>query len=456
MRLDDLKAAFQIFSAGPARARFVNVGHLLSGNMVTLVLSLGTVALTARTLGPSDYGVLALIISSALAMEMLVSFQTWQPLIRFGAGLEETGRDDDFAALCKFGILLDFSAAAASWVIAMVLMLAAGWFYQWSTATYELILVYSTTLLFRVSGSPIGILRLKGRFRTVAYLQSVSMAVRLCLCLFAFLDGAGMLTFVLIWASTQILGSMLLFAAALRELARGGLRRVVHARVARISDRFPGIWAFTWSTNFSLTLWSSAQQLDTLLVGALADPASAGLYHIAKRVGKTSFQAGAQLQAVVYPEVARLWNRRQLREFRAVVLQSEVMLATFGLAAWGVIALTAEPVIRAFVGHAFAGAAPLLVIQMLAVTLTLIASIKRAALMSMGQARQLFLAVLVVVPIFHLSAIILIPRIGPMGANLAHLIMGTVWIITLNVMFRRAFQHPAPRIWPASQPSNIE
>ncbi|RJF93888.1 lipopolysaccharide biosynthesis protein [Sphingomonas cavernae] len=440
MRLTDVRGVFQIFAAGPARQRFVNVGHLLSGNMVTLVLSFGAVALTARTLGPTQYGMLALIISFAQAMEMLVSFQTWQPVIRFGAGLEEAGRDDDFAALCKFGFLLDFSAAAASWIVALALMLAAGQFYGWSGEIYTLILIYSATLLFKVNGAPVGILRLTGRFRSVAYLQAVSMAVRLSLCVVAFLQGAGMLTFVLIWASTQILGSLLLIATSLRELARRGLKRVFHARVAGITERFPGIWGFTWSTNFSLTLWSSAQQLDTLLVGALADPAGAGLYHIAKRISKTFLQAGAQLQAVVYPEIARLWNTDKLGEFRRVVLQSEFMLAAFGLAAWAFIALFAGPLIRAFVGPEFAAAAPLLIVQMFAVTLALTSSIKRAALMSMGQARQLFVAVLVVVPIFHASAILLIPRMGPMGANLAHLIMATLWIIVLHVMFRRAFQ----------------
>lgn len=455
MRLTDAIGAFKILAAGPTRARFVNVGHLLSGNVFTLFLGLGVVALSARALGPSQYGMLALIISFAQAMELLISFQSWQPVIRFGAGLEEAGRDDDFAALCKFGYLLDFSAACASWILAIALIFAAGQFYGWSREIQALILIYSTTLLFKVNGAPIGILRLAGRFRTVAYLQVLSMAIRLALCIVAFVQGAGMLTFVLIWTGTQILGSALLVVASLRELARRGLGRVMRARVSGITERFPGIWGFTWSTNFSLTLWSSTQQLDTLLVGAFADPAGAGLYYIAKRVGKGALQAGAQLQAVVYPEIARLWNKHKRAEFRRVVFQSEMFLAALGIAGWLVVALFAEQLLRIFVGSQFLAAAPMLVVQMVAVILTLVASIKRAALMSMGQARQLIVAVLIVVPIFHVTAIGLIPLIGPQGANVAQVVMGTIWIVALNILFRRAVrgndaeEAPSPRHKPA-------
>src|SRR3546814_8834235 len=85
------------------------------------------------------------------------------------------------------------------------------------------------------------------------------------------------------------------------------------------------------SSDLSLTLRSSAQQLDTLLVGALADPASAGFYHIAKQVGRMAQQIGVHVQAVLYPDVARLWAAGAIQEFRRAILQVEVMLAAFGI-----------------------------------------------------------------------------------------------------------------------------
>src|SRR3546814_10472808 len=109
------------------------------------------------------------------------------------------------------------------------------------------------------------------------------------------------------------------------------------------------------SSDLSLTLRSSAQQLDTLLVGALADPASAGFYHIAKQVGRMAQQIGVHVQAVLYPDVARLWAAGAIQEFRRAILQVEVMLAAFGIAVVLLLLAAAMPILLYTAGPAFLG-----------------------------------------------------------------------------------------------------
>lgn len=424
--------------AGEAfRRRYANVGHLLSGNAATMAFSLLTVALTARALGPGSYGMLALVISSAQAIDSFVNFQTWQPLIRYGAELDDDRHRPELMALFKYGLLLDLGAACVGWLIAAVAIVIAGMVYSWQQSTYEMAFLYSLVLLFRINGTPVAILRLAGKFRSTAYLQVCSMAVRLLLCIWAFSVGAGIMAFVAIWMTTQILGQLLLAVAAWRELKRRGLHKLHRASLDGITSRFPGIWGFTWSANLSLTIWSSAQQLDVLLVGAFTDPASAGLYHIAKRIGRAVQQAGAQVQAVAYPEIARLWKTRALTAFRAVVMQTEILLVSVGVALFTFMFFAAEPIIRLVAGKAFVGAAHLLIVQMIAVTLVLSGSIARVALLSMGRERQIFALVMISISIFFATAFALIPRIGPMGANLAHVALGTVWLIGLAILLKR-------------------
>ena len=82
-----------------------------------------------------------------------------------------------------------------------------------------------------------------------------------------------------------------------------------------------------------MTIRASAIEFDTLIVGAFGDPAAAGLYHIAKRLARLVQQCGVQVQAVLYPDVARLWAARAIGEFRRTVVQMELLLAAFGIAA---------------------------------------------------------------------------------------------------------------------------
>lgn len=423
------------------RGRVTHIGHLVSGNSVTLVLGLVSVALTTRTLGPEGYGILAMVIAYAQAIERFVSFQSWQPLIRYGAELTDDASRRDKMALFKFGFVLDVAAAATGWLIAVVLALVGSSLFSWTNETLRIVLLYCSVLLFAIKGTPAAVLRLAGSFRSLAYGQIISVSARLILCTIAFFLNAGILGFILVWTTTQVLGSLVLMSLAFRELRREGLQGFLTAPLRGISARFRGLWRFTWSANLSLTVWSSAQQFDTLLVGALVDPASAGFFHLSKRVGRVAEQIGMQVQAVIYPEIAGLWAKGAHPAFQRVVVQVLGFLWGFGVLAFAFLLLTAETLLSWWAGPKFVPAAPLLQVQMIAVTLFMCGSVMRTALLSMGRDILIFVFVLAATAPFYVVALLLVPRIGAIGANIAHIVLGIIWVVGLGVQMRKSIRY---------------
>ncbi len=421
------------------RLRLMNIGHLLAGNFGNLVVNLGAVAIAARALGPTQYGVLALVTVFVQAIERFASFQTWQPMIRYGAELDKPGRRADMKALVKFLFLLDAGAATAAWLVAVLLALFGTALFDWTRETLEIALIYATALLTAINGSPVGVLRLAGRFRAAAYMRLVSMVVRLVLCVIALFQGWELKAFVIIWAGTTILGNGLLIGAAALELKRKSLLGFLREPIGKASARFDNIWRFSVLANISVTIRSTAQQFDTLLVGVFADPAMAGFYHIAKRVAKVAEQAGSQVQSVVFPEIAKHWAEGNRAEFKRIVVQTEWLLAGVGAAGFLAMLLAAEPLVTVFAGEDFAPAAPLLTVQMIAVALVLNGSTSRVALLSMGREIPILYASIASTVAFYVSAAILLPQMGAMGANLAHIILGIIWVAGLWWSFRRAY-----------------
>src|SRR3546814_19525882 len=114
--------------------------------------------------------------------------------------------------------------------------------------------------------------------------------------------------------ATQILGSLTFLGFGIRALRANGIRGVLAAPIKSVTQRFHGLWSFAWQSNLSLTLRSRAQQLATLLVGMLADPASAAFYHITKQVGRMAQQIGVRVEAVLYPNRTRLWEAGAIQE----------------------------------------------------------------------------------------------------------------------------------------------
>jgi O-antigen/teichoic acid export membrane protein len=417
------------------------------------VIGLAAFALTARALGPTGYGVLALLHAYTRAIERFVSFQSWQPMIKYGAELQEQGRKEDLKSLLKLGFLLDLAAAAVAWVLALAgAALAASWF-GWNDGTLTLLILYCTVLLFSPTGTSTAVLRLSGRFRAMAFGGVGNATLRLALCAVGVALGGEILFFALVWMGVQAVGSLTLLVLALRELHRMRLLRgLLHAPVRDASRRFPGLWGFAWSANLSLTIRASANEFDTLIVGALAGSAGAGLYHIAKRVGRLAQQVGVQVQSVVYPDVARLWAAGALKDFKRAVLQVELLLAAFAAASFLFFAIAAEPFLHWTAGPAFRGAAPLLTVQMLAAGLALAGSAVRSALLAMGLQRQVLLTVLVAIGTFHATALTLVPWIGPMGANFAHVALSAVSFVGMTLAFRRGLAHARLGETPAAAP----
>src|SRR3546814_2966375 len=90
--------------------------------------------------------------------------------------------------------------------------------------------VYSVVILFHVSGMPTAVLRLFDRFKLFAWLQFVASLFKLVGVTVAFLSGAGLWAFLVVWALTDVLGKLLLLAVAWRELGRRGVLRVEASR----------------------------------------------------------------------------------------------------------------------------------------------------------------------------------------------------------------------------------
>lgn len=408
------------------RSRLRNIGHMLTGNFANALLALAAIALTARALGPASYGILAMAFAYARAIERLVTFQSWQPLIRYGASLDKPDRAEDLKSLLKFGLVLDIGGAAIACLIGLSLALLGAPLFGWSDEVQRTLLICCAILPFNLNGMPTAALRLHGRYRLAAWGAVVGTVVRLIGCAIALYAGGGLVAFAAIWAGSQAIGYLVFLWLGFRVLAERGLTGIARASLVGIPARFEGIWRFSWLSNLSLTLRSSANQLDVLIVGALAGPAAAGLYHIAKRAGRLAEQVSTHAQAVLFPDVARLWAGGDRAEMRRAIWQLEILLLAFGLVATLFLALTAAPILKLAAGQDFVGAAPLLVVQMLAVTFSMCGAGARSGLLAMGKEKLALKAVVVGTILFHVLAFLLIPRIGPMGANIAHIGLGLV------------------------------
>lgn len=420
-------------NAGGLRRRATNIGHLLSGNMLNAAVMLVSASIAARSLGPHAYGIMVLVISFCRTVERVVRFESWQPLIKYAA---QPGTADDknrLSQLYLYGLILDVGAATLAGAAAVLIALAVGPWFGLSLENTALIGIYSLTILFNISGMPTAALRFSGHFRTIAYSQLFSNILRVGLAIVCGWYGWGVMAFICVWTAAQIVGSLLFLFLGFRSLAIQQIPSPFTASVRSLRGSFPGFLSFAWSSNLSMTLRTISQEADSLLVGAFLGPAAAGYYYIARRLANVSQQVGGQIQAVIYPDVARMWAQGKVRQFRATTLQVQVVMGLFGLLMLAMGAVFGEWIIRLGPGSAYVDAYPLLLTQLVAVILIMHGAPSRSALLAMGQHRQVLLIAVGSLTLFLIVACTLIPLLGPIGANIAHIALGAYSAVMLDI-----------------------
>ncbi|PSJ36392.1 lipopolysaccharide biosynthesis protein [Allosphingosinicella deserti] len=419
------------------RQRLIAIGHLLSGNFGNAAIMLVSVAIAARALGPEIYGVMVLVLAYGRTVERVLRFESWQPLIRFAALEEGSGDRARLGRLYAFGLLLDVCTALIAALVAYLGAALLGPLFGLDEANIQLVAIYSVALCVNVTGVPTAALRMAGRFRLLAYSQLAANIVRIGLAMLCAQQDWGIAAFMIAWTGAQVCGSILFIGLGYSALRALGIPGPFSVRWSGLRSSFPGFLSFAWSTNLSMTMRTLTQEADALIVGALAGPAAASFYYLAKRIGKVAQQVGAQVQAVIYPDVARIWARGLREKFRATVLRTQAALAAVGIAGLLAAWVLGRWIIHLGPGASYDAAYPLLLTQLVAVVLTMHAAPSRSALLAMHRPGFVLAASTIGVVLFLGTCLLAIPVLGAIGANIAHIVLAAFMALVLDVAWLR-------------------
>lgn len=413
-----------------------NAGILLGGKALNGVLSLGATALAARTLGVELFGVLVLVHAYVQSIGEIAKFQSWQALLQYGTAPFEAGRINEFQRVLRFSLLLDALSGVGGVLIAVLGVQLIGGAMGWPAARAPEVSAYALVIVFMVSATPTGALRLLDRFDLLAWQSSIDSWVRVIGAGIAWYYDAGLEAFLAIWFLGQVVAFVFLFGAARDSLKKSGALDGfrLHAP-GSMTDGFPGIWPFVWSTNLNSTLALAFTHVGTLMVGALLGSRDAALFRVAKQLGDAVAKPAKLIVPALYPELARLAAARDYVMLKRLVRQLALTAGGAASVLLMIAALIREPALRLLVGEEFVAAKDVLLLLLGASVVSLWALPLEPLLMSTGGAGAAFrmrLAVtLAYLPLLYWASI----QGGLIGAGIAAVIgaalmlVGQLWLV---------------------------
>jgi O-antigen/teichoic acid export membrane protein len=426
-------------AAGDGFARILaNTGWLLGGKGVGAVLSLAYLAIVTRTLGVADFGRFALVLSAANVIKTLVSFDSWQIVVRYGQPHLTDGNGDALNRVLRFCILIDLASALAGGVIAAAIILLLGDLLGIGPDMGWQVWLFCMVMMITIRSSPTGILRLFDRFDSAAFAETMIPIGRMIGAAVALAVMPDISGFLVAWAFSELLCAISYWYLALR-VGRGriGNWRAGRAMDARVEN--PGIVGFLTATNLQTSLSSVGQQVAVLIVGAFVGPAGAGLYRLANQLANSLTKISSLLSRSIFVELSRTSTQGK-EALSALFHRTNRLALAAGAVIIGLILTIGHPLLGLIAGKDFLPAYPLLLLLGVSACIELIGVSYRPLLMATDRAglslRITFISTLLLLALQ--SA--LLPLYGTKGAAIANVAASLVGFAMMGLASRRAMR----------------
>ncbi|MCJ7588885.1 MAG: oligosaccharide flippase family protein [Candidatus Aminicenantes bacterium] len=420
---------------------FLNAGKLISANSIAAVLGLAAAALTARTLGTEKYGVLALVLVYKGSIGILVTFNAWQAVIKYGS--EALNKNDRIGLqiLIKFGFSLDIGSAVVGTILAMALSGPVINFLGWDQSVRFLLQLFSVLILFSLSGTPIGVLRLFDRFDLLSYTAVLSALVRLGGVAWCLLTRQSLFGFVMVYLITGIVGELYLVFASLWVLRQHHLGGFFIRPLRRLRQRFPNILDYVWTTNVHSTVRILSREADGLIIAGLTTPAALGLYKIAKQFSQVLTMLINPICDTIFPELSRLFAAGNKKAMRSLIKRSTFFVGSIAVCGWLVFIMLGNWLIIQAVGSEYQDSYRVAVWYMLALVIAIITFSFQPSMLALGLPRTSLKILVLATLVYFVLLVPLVNVLGIVGASLSYIFFYMVWSISMFISLRRHLFH---------------
>ncbi|MFK3862204.1 lipopolysaccharide biosynthesis protein [Pseudoalteromonas rhizosphaerae] len=394
---------------------------MLSGNILASVLGVFSTSVTAKYLGVELFGYLVLALTVATVSHKVFDCQTWQAFIRFYSRLNKTNnRLKNY--LIRFFVLIEVGS--------VILAISTVFIFQdLYISLFEIPLIYSSIFLcysliifFKFTGVSVGVLRFYNKFYIISKIQVLTSAVKLTLVLYCalYLESSELYTYLFVWVFSDILLSISLGVSAFLVYKENNSDILM--RPININGKYKRVvFKFCLFTNLASTIDLPIKEFDVLLIGAITNSSTAGVYKIAKQIMGLIANLASPLYQVIYPELAK-----RVLVSKANAIRFCNMIATYTLIGSTIISVLLITTLHFWVvllfGEDFLNYKFLICIAIVFKSIDIVFTSYHALFIALGYVYDNFLILFFVNTLSLIVACISIPAYGAEGVFLAFII----------------------------------
>ena len=387
-----------------------NFGQLVTGRLVSAVLTLLATAVMARALGPAEFGVVVLLHTYVLTVRALLNLKPAETFVNYGVGLLDAG---DTAQINRLlGLVRSFEWVTMLLATAVGVMAAPviGPLLGLPDDAIVVLMAYSLVLLTSPVGTARGFCRATERFDVLRSALAIGPAVRLTGVLLAWYLSASWHYFALAWSVSLGVSYLFLWWRGAALIRRSGYKPE-HIAWTRAGKEFPGLPGFVGVVYGQGILDQLPRHLITLLIGGFLGAASAGLYRVAREVADVLAKPVQLIRQAAFTEITRIGKNGSEGKsgLSGVFVRYGLRMLAPAVALVLVASYFREELLTAIGGAEYGAAGSLLVLLLIAAAVELVGAVLRPTAYAYGKA-MVALRVQVVAMLSYLTVFVVLSQ----------------------------------------------
>lgn len=409
-----------------------NASVLMGGNLIAALITLITMAVTARALGPEGFGTLSLMTTYVMLVDRLLNFQSWQLLIRTGTQAIVNKNDLLLRQVLKFSVFLDVISALISALVAIAGSFLFVKLIDLQSEHVILTQIYSVTILFNLIGMPTGVLRIYNRFHFQASQKVLVACMSLMGAVVASKMGADLFWYICFAALSLVVGQVFIFVVGWQEITKQGHKGFMNTSMTGFTKSVPDAWQFVIYTNIESSV-KIIRELDVFIIKVVLNVEAVGLYKLARQFADALNLLVAPFFQAVFPEVSRFVATGNLVDLRKLAFRSSIIVGGLMTFVWLVFVVFGSSFIHFFFGEGFEPAYRLSLICMFGIVIWGFAQPLSPILFSLGRIKLVFYIHFVTTLLYVLMLWVGLERAGLLGSVYAHTVFYLIWSLVMLV-----------------------
>ena len=174
-----------------------NIMVLFKGNVLASIIGLINTTILVNVIGLENNGVIFMALSYVMLFNSIFNFQSYNAIIRFVPRAMEVGSNKVISYI-KQGFFLDFSTAVLGIIAATIMIQPIAMLMKWDSVIINCIYIYILIILFKTTGTMLGILRIYNKFKETVYVNIVEVSIKLIFYILGWIKGSSLYYFALI------------------------------------------------------------------------------------------------------------------------------------------------------------------------------------------------------------------------------------------------------------------